>query len=76
MKKYTRQLEAFGKNLRRFRKECGLTQQALADDCELDRGTIARFETGKLYPSFQTLFALAEALEIEAKELIPLGSAK
>jgi len=69
VEKYSHQVEIFGRNLRRLRKEKGLSQQALADECEIDRVTLTRIENGKYGAGLHIIYALAAALKIKAKEL-------
>ena len=69
MKKYTKKVEAFGRHLKQLRKTHGFTQETLADECEIDRVTIARIETGTLTPTLHILFALADALNVKVKDL-------
>jgi transcriptional regulator with XRE-family HTH domain len=54
-----------GRNLRRFRKARGLTQEALADEAEVDIRQIGRIERGQSYPSVGLLVSLAEILNVD-----------
>lgn len=58
-------LEAFGQAAMETRKEAGLTQQAVADRAGLSVTTVRRVESGKGNPTFDTVLALADALDIE-----------
>lgn len=53
---------AFGRALRKVRKEKGLSQEKLAESALLHRTTISLFERGLKTPSLDSLFCLAEAL--------------
>lgn len=64
----------FGENLKKYRNELGLTQEALAELVGLEQETIARFETAKRNPSFDTIFKLAEALNTDEKDLFDFTS--
>jgi transcriptional regulator with XRE-family HTH domain len=64
VKKYVSQVKIFGKNLQRIRKEKGLSQQELADECDIERSTIARIESGTYGAGLHVIFAIAEALNI------------
>lgn len=57
------------KNLRKFRKERGFTQQELADACKLSLATIQLIESGKVWPERETISALARALKIKESSL-------
>ncbi|CAN5612330.1 hypothetical protein BH24ACT22_BH24ACT22_13570 [soil metagenome] len=57
--------------LRRLRKERGLTQRGLADASGVDPATISLVENGKRRPHLETLDSLAGALGVEVTDLIP-----
>ena len=61
------------KELRRIRKERGLTQRGLADASGVDPATISMIETGKRRPHLETLDNLARALDVEVQDLLPKG---
>jgi len=61
---------AFGEALRRFRTGADLTQEALAARCDLHATYISQLERGLKSPSLVTLVALAEALGVQASELV------
>ncbi len=53
------------------RKLAGLSQTALAKKAGISRNMIVGIENGTMNPSYLTLVAIAEALEVLLKELIP-----
>jgi transcriptional regulator with XRE-family HTH domain len=57
--------------LRRIRKERGLSQQRLADLANVDKVTIVHIEGGKVSPKVETLAKLAAALGVELGDLFP-----
>ena len=59
----------FGKNLRKIRKNKGLTQQDLANDIAVEISQISRIERGIINTSISTANTLAEALKIDITEL-------
>jgi len=61
--------EEFVKNLRSIRKQIGLTQEKLAERCEVSPTFIREMEIGKKTPSFNTIKKLAEALGIKPYRL-------
>ena len=61
--------EAFGGVVREARLARGLSQEALAERCGLDRKSISRMETGAFSPRLDNVFNLAAALEIPVSEL-------
>ena len=62
--------KTIGERVRRFRESAGLTQAALARTADIGRATLVRLENGEQSPRFKTLKAVAEALEVDATELL------
>lgn len=58
--------EQFGLNLRAQRDRAGLSQEELADTCDLDRTEISLLERGLRFPRLDTLVKLARALELDS----------
>ena len=58
-----------GRNLRRVREENLMAQQELADAADLDLSTVMRIETARVEPRFSTIRKLAQALDVDAREL-------
>jgi transcriptional regulator with XRE-family HTH domain len=56
-------LPVLARNVRLLRRYCGLTQQQLADRCQLSRTTILNIESGNHSPTFETIELLAKGLE-------------
>ena len=59
----------FSENVRRLRNERGLSQEKLAFAAEVDRTHIARIETQGVNVSLDIVFALADALDVDVREL-------
>lgn len=59
-----------GERVRRHRESAGLTQEALARAADIGRVTLVRLENGEQSPRFRTLKAVAEALGMEAPDLL------
>ena len=57
-------------NVRAFRKEHGLSQEELADRCELHRTYIGSVEREERNVSLSTLEVLSQALEVSVAELL------
>ncbi|MCW7537979.1 helix-turn-helix domain-containing protein [Aquabacterium sp. A7-Y] len=68
--------EAFGRVLRRCRKEAGLTQEALAFEAELERTFVSLLELGQRHPTIGTICKLAAALQMAPHELVKLTEAE
>lgn len=58
----------FGKKLKEIRKKKNITQQYLAELCDLHPTTIGMIEVGKRTPSFATVELLANKLGVEYVE--------
>ena len=56
--------EQFAANLRRHRRRVGLSQEALADVCNLHRTEISLLERCKRSPRLETIVILARGLEL------------
>jgi transcriptional regulator with XRE-family HTH domain len=61
--------------LRRIRKERGLSQQRLAELAKVDKVTIVHIEGDKVSPKVETLEKLATALEAEVADFFPKAQA-
>jgi transcriptional regulator with XRE-family HTH domain len=61
---------ALGAVLRKLREERGLSQEALAVRAGTTAGTLARLELGQSDPSWSTICAVAEALDVRLREVI------
>ncbi len=62
-------LVRFGKRLREKRTELGLSQEAFADKCGLDRTYISGIERGKRNVSLLNIGTIANALGTSVSEL-------
>lgn len=62
--------ERFGVLLKKLRTDKGLTQEQLADECELDRTYISLLERGQRQPTLSTLFKIAEVLKVSASSIV------
>lgn len=62
-------LIALGKNIQKARKNANLSQNELAEKLDISREHLAKIETAKRCISLGLLFELAEALEINEKDL-------
>ncbi len=62
--------DSFGIVLKRLRKEKGISQTALAKNCQLDRTFISLLERGQRQPSLSTIFVIAEKLQITPTDFV------
>jgi transcriptional regulator with XRE-family HTH domain len=68
--------QVFGKKLREIRHDKGLSQEALAHACELDRTYIGGVERGERNVSLINIVRIARALEVDPLELMTSLSQK
>jgi len=62
--------EAFGAALKTLRKERGLSQEAAALACEVDRAYFGKIERGEKNPTFDTIWKLTDGLDTTPSELL------
>lgn len=65
-------IAAFGQVVREARLAKGLTQEALAEKANLHRNFVSLIERGQSKIALDSLFALADALDMPASELLRL----
>ena len=65
-----------GIRLKELRNEKGLSQEKFSFICELDRTYIASIEQGKRNVSIANIEKIANALDVEPKELLNIISKK
>jgi len=67
----SKELSTIGKNIRRYRKKLGLSQDKLSKLAEVAYNTIIKIESGEnKNPTLDTLKKIAEALKINIGDLI------
>lgn len=64
------------KNIREFRKTKGLSQESLADKCNLHRTYIGAVERGERNVTLSTLELIASALQTSVPELLTDNNSK
>lgn len=57
-------------NIKKARKERGITQQELAERIGVNRATVSKYESGQISIPFAQVLAIAEALDIALYELL------
>ena len=62
-----------GVHIRQLREKKNLSQQDLANDCSIPKSQIARIERAKINTTVRTLIKIANALQIEPKELMNIN---
>ncbi|MDH1930484.1 helix-turn-helix transcriptional regulator [Pseudomonas sp. GD03696] len=64
--------KSLGKNIRKQRVLIGLSQDALALACSMDRSYIGRIERGEMNLTVEKLYRLAESLKCRPHDLLPM----
>jgi transcriptional regulator with XRE-family HTH domain len=59
-----------GIHIRQLREKKGISQRDLANDCEIPKNQIGRIERAEINTGIKTLVKIANALDIEPKELL------
>ena len=66
--------DRFAFNLRRIRRQRGLSQDDLAYQAEISRSYLSQIEKGSFHVSLKVIGKLAEALKVDAAEFVkPFG---
>lgn len=60
----------FGLQVRKLRKQRGLTQEELAEKANIDPKSIIEIENGKRNPSLKTIHKIAKVLKTSTSELL------
>ena len=61
---------SIGDNIKRFRKERGITQKKLGELCGIAEPNIRKYENGKQNPKLETIEKIASALGIDPFDLM------
>lgn len=62
-------IKVFGTNVKRYRQELGLSQEAFAEKCGLHRTYISAIECYRRSISLENIQRIADALEVETYKL-------
>ena len=62
-------IQAFGKNLRKVRKSKGVTQEQLSFDADIELRQIGRIERGEINTGIASVFKIAKILGVKPKDL-------
>lgn len=69
-------LKKLGQNIRRIRKERGISQGELGYQCDIERPSISRIEAGNTNPTTLTLKRISEALGVLIEDLFKFEKGK
>ena len=70
MKQKRGELILLGKTIRAFRIKKGFSQEAFADEVDLDRAYMGRIERGENNPTIMTVYRIARALRVSPRILL------
>lgn len=59
-----------GIHVRQIREKKGMSQQDLGDDCGITQNQVGRIERAEINTTIKTLVKIANALDVEPKELL------
>lgn len=62
--------EQFGKVLVQLRKEKGVSQQELADNCDIERAFVSRMERAISQPTISIVFKIADHFKLKPADLV------
>jgi transcriptional regulator with XRE-family HTH domain len=62
-------LNQLGSRIREIRKTRKMTQDALADKCNFEKGNLSRIETGQTNLTMRSLLRISQALEVPIADL-------
>jgi transcriptional regulator with XRE-family HTH domain len=65
------ELVNLGNTIRALRQEKGFSQEAFADEVDLDRAYVGRIERGENNPTVLTIYRIAKALGVTPRKLFP-----
>ncbi len=65
----TKVLENLGKNLKKYRLDCGMTQEILAEKVGIHPTYVGKLESGKNNPSVKLLFKVSRALGVKLSDI-------
>lgn len=59
-----------GTRIKNLRQATGITQEKLAELCNVSSSCVSRWETGSLYPRRENLILLAKAFDVAPEEIL------
>lgn len=68
--------EYIRKSIKAHRRNENMTQQELANKSNITKQSVSRIERGVMYPSLDTLYDMADAMNCSVYELLPRNNVK
>ena len=63
-----------GIRIRQLREGKNITQQNLAEMCNIEKSNMARIEAGRTNPTLHTMYKISSALNVSLAELVDFDS--
>lgn len=60
----------FGENFKNIRKQCGLSQQEVADKLQIKQSSVSDWENDVSRPDYEKLIALSDLYDVTLYELL------
>ena len=60
----------FGENFKNIRKQCGLSQQEVADKLQIKQSSVSDWENDVSRPDYEKLIAVSELYDVTLYELL------
>ena len=64
----------FGENFKNIRKQCGLSQQEVADKLQIKQSSVSDWENDVSRPDYEKLIALSELYDVTLYELLGIDA--
>ncbi|MFM7023072.1 MAG: helix-turn-helix domain-containing protein [Flavobacteriales bacterium] len=74
--RHPKYLKAFGRNLQKLRLERNMSQRELSYRIDVSFTQIGRIERGEINAGISTLYEIAQALQVEMKDLFDFDPKK
>lgn len=65
-----------GENIRRFRRERGITQETLAEHMNVSCPAVSKWERGETFPDITMVLPLASYFDVSTDELLGIDTEK
>jgi len=62
--------ETIAKNIKKYREEKGISKNKMAEEANINRFSLIKYERGEMIPTINALIKIANYLEITVDELI------
>ena len=59
-----------GERIKKLRQNKGMSQQTLADECDIESPNLSRIENGNTNPTINSLWKISNALGVKLKDLV------